>query len=69
MTKKQVEEERIYLHYIATALIIIEESQGRNSNRAGTWTQDLIHSHGWVLLTGLLPMAYSACFPGLPVQG
>jgi hypothetical protein len=36
MTKKQVREERVYLAYTYTALLITKGSQERNSNRAGT---------------------------------
>jgi hypothetical protein len=36
MTKKQVEDERVYLAYIFTSLFIIKESKDRNSSRAGT---------------------------------
>jgi hypothetical protein len=42
MTKKQVEEERIYLSYTSTSLFIIKGSQDRNSNKAGTWRQELM---------------------------
>ena len=34
--------ERIYLTYILTSLFIIEGSQDRNLNRAGTWGQELM---------------------------
>jgi hypothetical protein len=37
MTKSQVVEERVYLGYTYILLFIIEGSQDRNSNRAGTW--------------------------------
>jgi hypothetical protein len=40
--QKQVREERVYLAYIFIALFIIKGSQDRNSNRAGTWSQELI---------------------------
>jgi len=39
MTKKQVEEERVA--YISTLLFITKGSQDRNSNRTGTWRQEL----------------------------
>jgi hypothetical protein len=42
MTKKQVGEERIYLAYTSMLLFIIEGSQDRNSNRAGSWRQELM---------------------------
>ena len=36
----QIGEERVHLAYISTLLFIIEGSQDRNSNRAGTWRQE-----------------------------
>ena len=42
MTKKEAGEERVYLAYTSTALFIMEGRQDRNSNRAGTWRQDLM---------------------------
>jgi hypothetical protein len=47
---------RVYLAYTSTSLFMMEGSQDRNSNKAGTWRQELM------LLTGLLLMACSACF-------
>jgi len=41
---KQVEEERVYLAYIPTSLFILEGSQDRHLNRAGTWRQELMAS-------------------------
>jgi hypothetical protein len=35
-------EERIYLVHTYIALVITEGSQDRNSNRAGTWRQELM---------------------------
>jgi hypothetical protein len=43
MTKKQVREERVYLAYTSILLFITEGSQDRNSSRAGTWRQKLMH--------------------------
>jgi hypothetical protein len=40
MTKKQVGEKRVYLAYTSILWLIIEESQDRNSNWAGTWRQE-----------------------------
>jgi hypothetical protein len=40
MSKKQIEEERVYLAYISTSLVLIGGSQVRNSSRTGTWTQE-----------------------------
>ena len=34
--------QRVPLAYTSTSLFIMERSQGRNSNRAGTWRQELI---------------------------
>jgi hypothetical protein len=42
MTKKQVEEKRIYSTYTSTLLFMTKGSQDRNSHRAGTWRQDLM---------------------------
>jgi hypothetical protein len=41
MTKKEVEEERVYSVYTSIALSIFEGSQDRNSSRAETWRQEL----------------------------
>jgi hypothetical protein len=43
MIRKQVGEERVYLAYTSMSLFIIEGSQDRNSNMAGTWSQELMH--------------------------
>jgi len=42
MTKKQVEEERVYLAYTSTSLLLIKRSQDRNSDKAGIWRQELM---------------------------
>jgi hypothetical protein len=42
MTEKQVGEERVNSAYTSILLFIIEGSQDRNSNRAGTWRQELM---------------------------
>jgi hypothetical protein len=34
--QKQHEEERVYIAYTSTSLLIIEGNQGRNSDKAGT---------------------------------
>jgi hypothetical protein len=39
MAKNTNEEEKVYWAYTSTALIIIEESQGRNSNQTRTQRQ------------------------------
>jgi hypothetical protein len=40
--QKWLGEERVYLAYTSTSLFIIEGAQGRNSNRVGTWRQELM---------------------------
>ena len=57
--QKQVKEESVYLADTSIWLFIIERSQNRNSNVAGTWRQELMESIWMVMLTGLLSMAYS----------
>jgi hypothetical protein len=52
MTKKQVGEERVYSAYTSKLLFIINRSQDRNSNRVGTWRQDLMRK----------PWRGAACF-------
>ena len=42
MPQKQVGEERVDLAYTSILLFIIKGSQDRNSNRAGTWRQELM---------------------------
>jgi hypothetical protein len=42
MTKKQILEERVFSVYTSTLLFITKGSQDRNSNRAGTWRQELM---------------------------
>jgi hypothetical protein len=42
MTKKQAGEERVYLASAFTSLFVTDGSQDRNSNRAGTWRQELM---------------------------
>ena len=55
-------EERVYSAYTSTLLFIAKGTQDWNSHRAGTWRQELMQRPGRVLLTGLLPLACSACF-------
>jgi hypothetical protein len=62
MAKKQVGEEKIYSAYTYTLLFITKGSQDRNSNRAGTWRQELMQKPWRVLLTGLLPLPCSTFF-------
>jgi hypothetical protein len=64
MTRKQVgkERERVDLIYTSTLLFITKESQDRNSSRAEPGGRSSCRGHKGVLLTGLLPMACSACF-------
>jgi hypothetical protein len=42
MTKKQVEEDRVYSAYTFTLLFIIKQIQNRNSHRVETWRQELM---------------------------
>jgi hypothetical protein len=60
MTKNQVGEEGLYSAYTSTLLFIIEGSQDWNSSRSGS--RSWCRGHGGMLLTGLLPLACSACF-------
>jgi hypothetical protein len=50
------------LAYTSTLLFITEGSQDRNSERAGTWRQELMQRPWRELLTGLFMVAFSACF-------
>jgi hypothetical protein len=61
MTKKQVEEERVYSAYTSILLFIIKGSQDRNSHRAGTWRQELMQrpwrdTAYWLASPGLLSL-------------
>jgi len=58
MTKKQVGEEKVYSAYTSISLFIIEGSQDRNSNRSGSWKQELMWKPWRVLLTGLLSLHF-----------
>ena len=60
MTKKQVGEERVYSAYTSILLFITKGCQDWNSGRPGS--RSWCRSHGGMLLTGLLPLACSACF-------
>ena len=57
---KQIGEETVYFSYISRSLFIIEGSQDRNSNRAGTWRQELMKRPSgavyWLSPCGLLGM-------------
>ena len=69
MTKNQVEEEKVYSAYTSTLLFITKGSQDWNSSRSGS--RSWCRGHGGMLLTGLLPLACSACSliePRLPAQ-
>ena len=59
MTKKQVGEERAYLAYTSMLLFITKGSQDWNSSRSGS--RSWCRGHGGMFLTGLLPLACSAC--------
>ena len=59
--QKQVGEEKLYLAYTSTLLFIIEGSQDKNSNRAGTWRQELTQrpwrdAAYWLVSPGLLSL-------------
>ena len=63
MTKKQVGEERVYVAYTSALLFITEGSQDRNSNRAGTWRQELMqrswrNAAYWLAHHDLLKLLY-----------
>jgi hypothetical protein len=58
VTKKQVGEERLHLACTSTLLFITKGSEDRNSQRAGTWRQELIE-RPW------RGAAYSIVSPGL----
>jgi hypothetical protein len=59
MTKKQVGEERVYSAYTSTLLFIAKGSQDWNSSRSGS--RSWCRGHGEMFLTGLPPLACSAC--------
>jgi hypothetical protein len=68
MTKKQVGEKRVYSGYSST-LLFIKGCQEWNSSR--TESRNWCRGHGGMFLTGLLPLACSACSliePRLPAQ-
>jgi hypothetical protein len=59
MTKKQIGEERVYLAYTSTLLLITKGSQDWNSHRIGTWRQELMQrlcrdAVYWIVSPGLL---------------
>ena len=62
MTKKQVGEERVYLTYTCTSLFIIQRSQDRNSNRAGTWRQASMQRLWKGTSYCLVPHGFLSCF-------
>ena len=62
MTKKQVGEERVYSAYTSISLLIIEGSQDRNSNRAGSWRQELMQRPWKDAAYWIVPYACSVCF-------
>jgi hypothetical protein len=69
MTKKQVEEERVYSAYTSILLLITKGSQDWNSSRSGS--RSWCRGYGGMFLTGLLPLvcsAYSLIEPRLPAQ-
>jgi hypothetical protein len=61
MTKKQAGEERVYLGYTFTLLFTNKGSQNRNSDRVGTWRQELMQRSWrdaayWLASPGLLSL-------------
>jgi hypothetical protein len=63
MGKKQAGEERVYLTYTSILLFVIEKSQGRDSNRVGTWMQEPIQrpwrsAAYWLAPPGLLSLLF-----------
>ena len=61
MTKKQVGEERVYSAYTSTLLFITKGCQDYNSQRAGTWRQELMQRSWrgaayWLASPGLLSL-------------
>jgi hypothetical protein len=61
MTKREVGEERVYSAYTSTLRFTTEGSQDRNSNRAGTWRQELMQrpwrdAAYWLASHGLLSL-------------
>jgi hypothetical protein len=59
--EKQVVEERVYLAYTSISLFIIQGSQYRNSDKAGTWRQKLVQrlwsdAAYWRVLHGLFSL-------------
>jgi hypothetical protein len=62
MTKKQVEEERVYLAHTSKSLFIIREVRIGIQTGQEPGGRSSCRGHGGVLLTGLLLMACSACF-------
>jgi hypothetical protein len=60
MTKKQIGEERVYSAYTSIVLFITKEV--RTGTQAGQEAgADAEAMHGGMFLTGLLPLACSAC--------
>jgi hypothetical protein len=57
--QEAVGEERVYSAYISTLLFITERSQDWNSGRSGS--RSWFRGHGGMFITGLLPLACSAC--------
>jgi hypothetical protein len=55
MTKKQVGEERMYSVYTSISLFISGGSQHWNSNRTGTWRQELRQKPWWSTAYCLAP--------------
>ena len=71
MTKKQVGEERVYSAYTSILLFITKEVRTGTQAGQGAGADAEARGHGGMFLTGLLPLACSACSlvePRLPSQ-
>jgi hypothetical protein len=69
MTKKKVEEGRVYSTYTCHTAVHHQGSQDWKSSRSGS--RSWCRSHGRMFFTGLFPLACSACSliePRLPAQ-
>lgn len=62
---KQFGDDNIYLAYISMSLFIIEASQGRNSNKVGTWMKRLwMDASYWLALQWLATPKARTISPG-----
>jgi hypothetical protein len=61
MTKKYIGEERVYSAYIATLIFLTKGNQDRDSQKTGTWRQELMQrpwrsSAYWIASLGLFSL-------------